>query len=275
VAGLDPQEQVHWLDRAEAHKLSVADLRGELRGRRRPGVTGAPAASQLRITSVVGSPAIFVGHSALTVIGIVKSAQQEGQALLGVIVPPYAASVIAGANDERRVIARTAPGAAQVVGRQGPYALDPYAPSQITAEVPPDPSTLRATVQGSLTNLLKILGFVGLGIGLLTITAITMLSVSQRRPEIGLRRALGYRRADIARLIVIEAAATGVLGGILGSAVGVIATVALASSSGWTPVLTAGLIPAAPLAGILVGALAGALPSIQAMRITPIAALRS
>jgi putative ABC transport system permease protein len=238
-------------------------------------VTGAPAASQLRITSVVGSPAIFVGHSALTVIGIVKSAQQEGQALLGVIVPPYAASVIAGANDERRVIARTAPGAAQVVGRQGPYALDPYAPSQITAEVPPDPSTLRATVQGSLTNLLKILGFAGLGIGLLTITAITMLSVSQRRPEIGLRRALGYRRADIARLIVIEAAATGVLGGILGSAVGVIATVALASSSGWTPVLTAGLIPAAPLAGILVGALAGALPSIQAMRITPIAALRS
>ena len=81
---------------------------------------GSGAASQLGISSSLGNPAINVSGIVLTVVGIVSSSQQESQALLGVIVPPYVAGVIAGNHDPRRVIARTAPGAAQLIGRQGP-----------------------------------------------------------------------------------------------------------------------------------------------------------
>jgi putative ABC transport system permease protein len=236
---------------------------------------GSGAASQLGISSSLGNPAINVFGVVLTVVGIVSTSQQESQALLGVIVPPYAAGVIAGDRDPRRVIARTLPGAAQLIGRQGPAELDPYQPSQVTAEVPPNPTTQRAQVQASLSTLLHVLSLAGLGIGFLTIAAITIMSVAQRRSEIGLRRAVGYRRFEIARLIVLEAAGVGMLGGILGTSIGVLATAAIASNNHWTPVMNTTLVLAAPFLGVAVGVLAGSYPAIRAARITPMAALRA
>ena len=103
--------------------------------------------------------------SCLTVVGVVANSQQESQALLGVIVPPYVAGVIAGDRDPRRVIARTLPGAAQLIGRQGPAELDPYQPGLVTAEVPPNPTTQRAQVQASLSTPSSVPSLAGLGIG--------------------------------------------------------------------------------------------------------------
>jgi putative ABC transport system permease protein len=236
---------------------------------------GSGAASQLGISSSLGNPAINVSGIALTVVGIVSSSQQESQALLGVIVPPYVADVIAGRHDQRRVIARTLPGAAQLIGRQGPAELDPYQPGLVTAEVPPNPATLRSQVQASLSTLLTVLSLAGLGIGFLAIAAVTIMSVAQRRSEIGLRRAVGYSRLEIARLIVFEAAGVGMLGGLLGTSIGVLATAAIASGNHWTPVMNTTLVLSAPLLGVAVGVLAGSYPAIRAARITPMAALRS
>ena len=236
---------------------------------------GSGAASQLGISSSLANPAIDVSGIVLTVVGIVSNSQQESQALLGVIVPPYVAGLIAGDRDPRRVIARTLPGAAQLIGRQGPAELDPYQPGLVTAEVPPNPTTHRAQVQASLSTLLSVLSLAGRGIGFLTIAAITIMSVAQRRSEIGLRRAVGYRRLEIARLIVLEAAGVGLLGGILGTSIGVLATAAIASGNHWTPVMNTKLVLAAPFVGIAVGVLAGCYPAIRAARITPMAALRA
>lgn len=236
---------------------------------------GSGAASQLGIGSSLGNPAINVSGIALTVVGIVSSSQQESQALLGVIVPPYVADVIAGQHDQRRVIARTLPGAAQLIGRQGPAELDPYQPGLVTAEVPPNPASLRSQVQASLSTLLSVLSLAGLGIGFLTIAAVTIMSVAQRRSEIGLRRAVGYSRLEIARLIVFEAAGVGLLGGLLGTSIGVLATAAIASGNHWTPVMNTPLVLSAPFLGVAVGVLAGSYPAIRAARITPMAALRS
>ena len=236
---------------------------------------GSGAASQLGISSSLGDPAINLSGVVLTVVGIVSSTEQESQALLGVIVPPYVAGVITGNHDPRRVIARTAPGAAELIGREGPMELDPYQPGLVTAEVPPNPSTLRSQVQASLSTLLRVLSFAGLGIGFLVIAAVTIMSVAQRRSEIGLRRAVGYGRLEIARLIVLEAAGVGMLGGILGASIGVLATAAIASNDHWTPVMNTTLVLAAPFLGIAVGVLAGSYPAIRAARITPMAALRS
>ena len=236
---------------------------------------GSGAASQLGISSSLGDPAIQVSGVVLTVIGVVSSSQQESQALLGVIVPPYVAQVIAGNRDPRRVIARTAPGAAQLIGREGPAELDPDQPRRVAAEVPPNPATLRSQVQASLSTLLTVLSLAGLGIGFLSIAAVTIMSVAQRRSEIGLRRAVGYRRLEIAWLIVLETAGVGMLGGVLGTSIGVLATAAIASGNHWTPVMNSTLVIAAPFLGVAVGVLAGSYPAIRAARITPMAALRS
>jgi putative ABC transport system permease protein len=236
---------------------------------------GSAAASQLGISSSLGNPAISVSGVVVTVVGIVSSSQQESQALLGIIVPPYVAGVIAGNHDPRRVIARTAPGAAQLIGRQGPIELDPYQPGRVTAEVPPNPTTLRSQVQASLSTLLSVLSLAGLGIGFLAIGAVTIMSVAQRRSEIGLRRAVGYGRLEVARLIVLEAAAVGMLGGILGTSIGVLATAEIASGNHWTPVMNPTLVLVAPFLGVAIGVIAGSYPAIRAARITPMAALRS
>lgn len=236
---------------------------------------GAGAATQLGIRSTLGAPAISVAGITLTVVGIVRSTQQESQALLGVIVPPYVAGVIAGNHDRRRVVTRTSPGAAQLIGRQGPIELDPERPAAVVAEVPPDPTTLRAQVQGALSSLLSVLSFAGVGIGLLSITAVTIMSVVQRRTEIGLRRAVGYGRPQIALLVLLEASVVGVLGGVLGTSVGVLATSAISSGNHWTPVMDPALLIVAPLIGVGIGVLAGVYPAGRAARITPMSALRS
>jgi ABC-type antimicrobial peptide transport system permease subunit len=134
---------------------------------------------------------------------------------------------------------------------------------------------LRAQVQGALSSLLSVLSFAGLGIGLLSITAVTIMSVAQRRTEIGLRRAVGYGRPQIALLILLEASVVGLLGGVLGASVGVLATSAISSSNHWTPVIDPTLLIVAPLIGVGIGVLASAYPAGRAASITPMSALRS
>ena len=236
---------------------------------------GFEAARALGISSVRGSPAIFVDGTALTVVGIIGSAQQAGQVLANVVVPPYVASVISAGTDQRSVIVRTKAGAAQLIGAEGPLALNPYHASAIVATVPPDPSTLRASVAHSLTDLLRLVELVGLGFGVMSIAALTVLSVNQRRPEIGLLRAVGYRRVDVARQIALEAVAIGFVGGVLGTSLGLLGFVAVAASQGWTPVIPTHIIVIAPLLGIATGVVAGAYPAFLVMQITPMAALRS
>jgi putative ABC transport system permease protein len=236
---------------------------------------GADAAQQLGIYSTIGQPAIFINHTALTVEGIIGSTSQESQVLLGIVVPPYVASVIGPRTDTRRVIARTRLGAAQVIGREGPYALAPYNTSQVTSEVPPDPATLKASVQRSLTSLLDALEVVGMAVGIISITTITLLAVSQRRIEIGLRRAVGYHRWDIARLILIETAGVGVVGASLGASFGVLTVSVFAAAHGWAPTLNPATVGVSPLLGIAIGVAAGAIPAVAAAKITPMSALRS
>lgn len=263
--------------RAIGAKVSVGRLydRGADRLHQMVVLLGADAAQQLGITSTIGQPAIFVGHTALTVEGIIRSTNQQSQVLLGIVIPPYVASVIGPKTDTRRVIVRTRLGAAQEIGQEGPDALAPYEKSAITADIPPDPTTLKASVQRSLTSLLDALEVVGLAVGIISIATITLLAVTQRRIEIGLRRAVGYHRWDIALLILFETGGVGVIGASLGASFGVLVVSAFAASHGWAPVIDPASIAASPLLGVGIGLAAGAIPAGAAAKITPMAALRS
>lgn len=247
-----------------------AETRNEL-----VGLLGQAAAAQLGITSTAGSPAVFVNGIPITIIGIVSSVAQQDQALLGVIVPPTLGGLLERGPQARTVIVQTALGAAQLIGRQGPYALSPFDTERVAAQVPPNPATLRQQVEGSLSGLLVVLAAVALVIGTVAIANTTLLAVVQRRAEIGLRRALGFTPRHIAALVLGEAAIVGIIGGTLGMTLGVLATGAASISRGWTPVLDYRLIVLAPLGGMLIGMVAGAYPSWRASRITPVAALNA
>jgi putative ABC transport system permease protein len=239
------------------------------------GLVGSAAATQLNISSTIGDPAVFVGGSAITIIGVVSHVSEQDQSLLGLIVPPYVASVLSAAADTRQIIAVTDPGSAPIIGNQGPYVLSPYDPHRIDAQVPPDPVNLRHQVESSLDSLLVVLAIVAFIVGIAAISNATLLSVIQRRPEIGLRRAIGFRPRHIVTIVVGEAAMIGALGGIIGAALGGTAIGGVAIAHGWKPVLDVRLVLTAPLAGIAAGLIAGAYPAIRASRITPLSALRS
>jgi putative ABC transport system permease protein len=231
------------------------------------------AASSLGISSVDLSPTVYISGVRFTVIGVVKVDLLTNQSLAGVLVPPGGAAAISGRGTPRTVIVRTASGAAQLIGRQGPYVIDPYDPGRVNAAVPIDPTQLHNEVSDELTALLLAVAGVTLLVGVFSITNITFLAVAQRRFEIGLRRSLGAA-LHIACLILLEALVVGALGGLLGTSIRVVATAAISAAKGWAPTLSPVILLLAPLVGCCAGLLAGMYPAWRASRISPLSALQ-
>jgi putative ABC transport system permease protein len=233
------------------------------------------AASSLGIDSVDLSPTVYIAGIRFTVIGLVKVDDLTNESLAGVLVPPGAAAGIGSQGVARTIIVRTTSGAAQLIGRQGPYAIDPFNPNRVDAAGPIDPSQLHNQVSGELTALLLAVAGVTLLVGVFSIANITFLAVAQRRFEIGLRRSLGAAPFHIACLILIEALVVGGLGGLLGTSLGVVATAAISVDKGWGPTLSPVILLLAPLVGGCAGLLAGLYPAWRASRISPLSALQA
>lgn len=239
-------------------------------------VLGRVAADQLGITRVDNQPAVFIDDTAYTITGIIGDTIRTPDLLLAVIIPTTTEHH--NINTEPNgveVIIDTQPGAATLVGRQAPLALRPHQPDRLTSLVPPDPRTLRNNVESDVTSLYYALAGLSLAVGTIAIANATLLNTIERRPEIGLRRALGAKRSHITRQIILEAAATGTIAGITGTALATLAVAAYSATRGWTTTIDPTIIAAAPLIGLTTGALAGTLPALRASRIAPAITLRT
>jgi putative ABC transport system permease protein len=140
---------------------------------------------------------------------------------------------------------------------------------------PSDVLRARAAAKSAFSGLLLGLGAVAVLVGGVGIANVMVVSVLERRGEIGLRRALGAMRVHVATQFLVESSLLALAGGAGGVALGA-AAVAVASSAGHQPVV----LPAVALVGGLVtaavvGTVAGAYPSLRAARLTPTEALRS
>jgi putative ABC transport system permease protein len=102
-----------------------------------------------------------------------------------------------------------------------------------------------------------------------------IISVLERRSEIGLRRALGATKGQIRAQFLCEAIVLALAGGAAGVAAGALATIVYASTKRWSVVIPAEAWAGGIAAAIAIGAIAGLMPAIRAARLSPTDALRT
>jgi macrolide transport system ATP-binding/permease protein len=238
-------------------------------------ILGRNAARRLGIRRLDQQPAIFIGDRLYQVGGLLDSVERQPSLLGSLTIPNGTARREFDLAAPASVQIETDIGAVEVVARQAPRALSPDAPQLLRVAAPPDPETLRAGVESDLNALFLLLGAVSLLVGALGIANVTLVSVLERVGEIGLRRALGAARRHIAAQFLVESGVMGLLGGIVGTALGVLVVVAVSAGRTWTPVLDPWVPLVAPLVGGLIGLLSGTYPALRAAALEPVEALRA
>ena len=152
---------------------------------------------------------------------------------------------------------------------------NPQNPSQVDVSQPSDALTAQADAQGALDTLFLGLGVVALLVGAIGVANIMIISVLERRSEIGLRRALGATKGQIRSQFLAEAILLSLAGGVIGVIAGASATAIYARVHGETVVIPPQAWAGGLAATLLIGALAGLLPAIRAARLSPTQALWS
>ncbi len=238
-------------------------------------VLGPAAAQRLNIYRLDTQPAIFVGEQSFTVLGISENVAREPDLLNAIVMPDGTARKYFGLTAPAEVHIDAEVGATQLISSQAAIALAPDDPVSLRTQASQGYTAVRQDVEGDVNALFVVLGAVSLLVGGLGIANVTLVSVLERTPEIGLRRALGAARRHIAAQFLLESTVTGLLGGIVGASLGVLVIVAVSAVRDWTPVLEGWLPFAAVGLGAVIGLIAGTYPALRAARTEPITALRS
>ncbi|AHY51514.1 hypothetical protein BJS_04367 [Bradyrhizobium japonicum SEMIA 5079] len=240
----------------------------------RVAVLGPDAARRLGIGGVERLPAIYVGDELYLVIGILRDVVRKPELLGSVIIPEGTARRYFGLFGPGLVVVETKIGAASLIALQARAALRPDDPRTLRVQLPQEPRRVRDDVQTDLNVMFLLLGGLSLVVGALGIANITLVGVMERTAEIGLRRAVGATRRHIAAQFLVESASMGIVGGLLGSSIGVMIVVGVSAYQVWTPVLDPLAPLLAPVVGGVIGLLSGVYPASRAAALEPADALR-
>ncbi len=248
-------------------------------------VLGSVAARQLGIDRVAPGRQVWLGGQWFSVAGILQPSpltpEIDVSALIGY---PAAARYLgyAGVAGGRRaqgppstIYVRAATGHEAAVQSLLARTANPPAPYEAAVSQPSDVLTARAAAAGAFNSLFLGLGVVALMVGAVGVANIMIISVMERRSEIGLRRALGATRSQIRTQFLAESILLALIGGVVGVLAGAAATAVYASSKSWTVVIPLEAWVGGIAAAIVIGALAGLLPAIRASRMPPTVALRT
>ncbi|MEV4282989.1 ABC transporter permease [Actinoplanes xinjiangensis] len=237
-------------------------------------VLGSVAATRLGITAVTADPQVMIADRWFTVVGILATTP---------LSPDIDRSVLVGwesARTELRfdgrptvVYLRADETQLETVRSVLAESINPERPGQVLVTRPSDALAAKRATESSFSVLFLALAAVALVIGGIGVANTMVVSVLERRAEIGLRRALGATRGQIRGQFLTESMVLSTAGGMAGTVLGVVATVAYARWQDWPIVVPVESAVVGVGGAVVIGVLAGVYPSVRAARLPPAQAL--
>lgn len=239
-------------------------------------VLGSVTAERVGIDDLTGEPQVLVDDQWFSVVGILDEFVLSPDLDRAVLIGLKSAESYLGHDPVPSTIhVRTDPERVDDVLAVLPATANPQNPEEVEVARPSDVLEAREAVDDAFTALFLGLGAVALLVGGVGIANVMVISVLERKSEIGLRRALGATRGHIRIQFLGESLLLSSLGGLGGVLVGWLVTLGYANLKGWTTLVPTIAIGGGLAAALLIGAIAGLYPAMRAARLSPTEALRS
>jgi putative ABC transport system permease protein len=237
-------------------------------------VLGSAAAQRLGIDRVWPGERIWAGGQWFYVAGILRPATLTPEIDSSVLIGyPAADRYLRYDGHPSTIYLRAQTSQVQQVYGLLAAQANPENPGEVDISQPSAVLTAQAAVKGAFSTLFLGLGTVALLVGAVGVANIMVISVLERRSEIGLRRALGATRGHIRVQFLSEAILLSLAGGAAGVATGALATAIYAHAKGWMVVIPTEAWAGGLAAAVLIGAVAGLWPALRAARMSPTQAL--
>lgn len=220
------------------------------------------------------APLVWIDDRQFVVVGVLDpvplAPEIDSSALVGW---PAAEAFLGFDGTPGLIYVRAADHAIEAVKSVLGRTVNPARPNEVLVSRPSDALAAQRITEKAYSALFLGLGGIALLVGGIGVANTMVISVLERRREIGLRRALGASRRQVCVQFLAESVVLAGLGGGLGVLLGTAVTAGYAVTQGWPAVLPVPVLLGGVGAAVVIGVLAGLYPAVRAARLAPTTAL--